>query len=161
MFYKEEATFTAIDFETANAKYNSICQVGLVRVEQGQIVRELDILVQPPGNKYHWGNSRVHGIRSKDTLEAPTFDEVWHLMEPFVYGEKIVAHNAQFDTKCLRSTLDYYGIDIPPFISECTVKIYKRNLKALCDEFNIELKHHNALSDAKACAQLYLKFLRD
>jgi len=31
-------TFTAIDFETAQGKRWSVCQVGIVRVENGQVV---------------------------------------------------------------------------------------------------------------------------
>lgn len=151
--------FTALDFETANAKHESICQVGLVRVEKGVIVKEIDILVQPPNNEYHWGNSRVHGIKSKDTLNAPTFDQIWNTLEPYVFRKKIVAHNAPFDVKCLKQVLMHYHLEIPPFYSDCTVKIYKRNLAVLCEEFNIELDHHDALSDAKACAKLYLKHL--
>lgn len=151
--------FTAIDFETANANYESICQVGLVRVEGGEIVKEIDLLVKPPENAYHWGHSRVHGIKKKDTINAPTFDEIWPQIEPYVFRKKIVAHNALFDTRCLRNVLKYYQIDIPPFSSECTVKIYNKNLAALCKEHQIELNHHDALSDAKACATLYLKYL--
>ncbi len=33
-------------------------------------------------------------------------------------------------------------------------------LNVLCGQFGIELNHHEALSDARACAQLYLKHLR-
>lgn len=35
--------FTALDFETATGFRNSICQVGLVRVENGIIVEEKSI----------------------------------------------------------------------------------------------------------------------
>lgn len=45
-------SFTAIDFETAQPYRWSICQVGLIRVENGEIVKQLDVLVQPPGNYY-------------------------------------------------------------------------------------------------------------
>lgn len=152
--------FTAIDFETANGKYESICQVGLVRIENGKIVKEIDLLVKPPNNAYHWGHSRVHGIKSKHTVNAPTFDQIWHHIEPYVFRKKIVAHNALFDTRCLRNVLKYYKLDIPPFDSECTVKIYNKNLAALCEEHQIEINHHHALSDAKACAELYLKYLQ-
>jgi len=37
--------FTAIDFETANPDPWSICQVGLVRVEDGTITNEISLLV--------------------------------------------------------------------------------------------------------------------
>ena len=37
------------------------------------------------------------------------------------------------------------------------VKIPKYNLQACCDHFGIELDHHNALSDAKGCHQIWRK----
>ena len=45
---------------------------------------------------------------------------------------------------------------------ECTLKIYRDKgfkpcgLDILCEHFNIDLEHHEALSDARACAKLYL-----
>src|SRR5690606_1089193 len=147
--------YTAIDFETAHAKPWSICQVGLVRVEEGTITKEIDLLVQPPGNNYHWGNTRVHGISKKVTAHAPTFAEIWPEMEPYINGQHIVAHNAPFDVSCLKASLAFYNLPVPQFQSHCTVKIFKRNLALLCNAYGIELNHHQALSDAKACAALF------
>ena len=48
-------SFTAIDFETANGYGYAICQIGLVRIENGIIVNEISILVQPPDN-FYWDN---------------------------------------------------------------------------------------------------------
>lgn len=152
--------FTAIDFETAHGKAFSICQIGLVRVEEGVIVKELDILVQPPGNVYHWGNSRVHGLNSKSTVNAPYFNEVWPMIEPYIKGQHLVAHNAPFDVGCLHQTLAFYNLRKPAFQQHCTVKIFKRNLALLCENYNIPLQHHNALSDARACAALFLLHLQ-
>lgn len=153
------ANFTAIDFETAHGKMWSICQVGLVRVEHGVIVKEIECLVQPPGNEYHWGNSRVHGISRKDTAHAPFFNEVWPEIEPYITGQHVVAHNASFDCACLEQTLQYYKLPQPRYRDHCTVKIYKRNLALLCETYGIELNHHNALSDARACARLFMMHL--
>lgn len=153
------ANFTAIDFETAHGKMWSICQVGLVRVEQGIIVKELELLVQPPGNEYHWGNSRVHGLTRKDTTKSPFFNEVWDQIEPFITGQHVVAHNASFDCACLEQTLGFYRLPTPKYKDHCTVKIFKRNLALLCENYGIDLKHHNALSDARACAHLFLLHL--
>jgi DNA polymerase III subunit epsilon len=149
------ANFTAIDFETANGKMWSICQVGLVRVENGIIVKELELLVQPPDNDYHWGNSRVHGITKKNTQDAPDFATIWPLLKPYIQGQNVVAHNASFDCNSLQQTLEYYKLPKVKFQQHCTVQIYKRKLSLLCDHYNIHLTHHNALSDAKACAQLF------
>ena len=55
-------SFTAIDFETAHPKRWSICQVGLVRVENGVITNELSIMVQPPDNFYWDRFIDIHGI---------------------------------------------------------------------------------------------------
>jgi len=42
--------FTAIDFETGSGYRNSVCQVGLVRVERGVIVETYSSLIRPPAN---------------------------------------------------------------------------------------------------------------
>lgn len=39
-------SFTAIDFETAQGSRWSICQVGLVRIENGIVTKEINLLVQ-------------------------------------------------------------------------------------------------------------------
>ncbi len=153
-------SFTAIDFETAQMNPNSICQVGLVRIENGETVHQIDCLVQPPNNSYFYKNIEVHGIRPEDTEDAPTFDVIWHdQMKHFIIDEVVVAHSIGFDMNCLRHTLAYYD-EIQPQVEErCTRKIYRRGLAYLSKKYRIPLQHHYALSDANACAQLYLKHL--
>ena len=151
--------FTAIDFETAQRHPNSICQVGLIRVEHGQVVDQVNQLVQPPNNYYFERNVEIHGIRPEETLESPTFDVIWHQIKHFIVDEVIVAHNAQFDVNCLRNALAYYDEIQPEFEVRCTRKIYRRGLAYLSKKYHIPLNHHDALSDAHACAQLYLKHL--
>lgn len=155
-------TFTAIDFETAQGYRWSICQVGIVRVENGIITKELDILVQPPNN-YYWANfTTIHGISAKDTRSSPTFNQVWHLIEPYIKNQNVIAHNGfGFDFPVLSKTLEYYNMSTPEYNKFCTYKIYKSNLANLCQEHNIPLNHHDALSDARACAELYLRFLNN
>ncbi len=152
--------FTAIDFETASGYRNSICQVGLVQVENGIITNSLDLLVQPPNN-YYWTNFiAIHGITPARTKNEPTFDQIWHLVEPYIKNQNVVAHNGfRFDFPVLDKTLLHYGLPIPDYGKYCTYKMYKSNLADLCKEHQIPLNHHNALSDARACAELYLKYL--
>lgn len=150
------ATFTAIDFETARAPRWSICQVGLVRVECGEVVRELSMLIQPPENYYWQCFTDIHGIGWDETRTAPNFAQVWPELQSWIEDQLLVAHNAAFDISCLRQALDYYGIEHPRFQSACTYRLHKRGLAALCAEYNIPLNHHDALSDARACAHLYL-----
>ncbi|QBN20539.1 3'-5' exonuclease [Flavobacterium nackdongense] len=152
--------FTAIDFETASGYRNSICQVGLVRVENGIITKEVNLLVQPPNN-YYWNHfTDIHGIAAKDTINAPTFYQVWQQIVPYIENQNVIAHNGfGFDFPVLDKTLLHYGLLIPDYNKFCTYKIYRYNLADLCQEHHIPLNHHDALSDARACAELYLKYL--
>lgn len=152
--------FTAIDFETASGYRNSICQVGLVQPEDGILTNTLNLLVQPPKN-YYWSNfTDIHGITSAMTENEPTFDQIWHLLAPFISNRNVVAHNVfGFDFDVLYKTLFHYGLPIPEYNKLCTYKIYRSNLATLREEYNIPLNHHDALSDAKACTELYLKYL--
>ncbi|TRX27991.1 3'-5' exonuclease [Flavobacterium franklandianum] len=152
--------FTAIDFETATGYRNSICQVGLVRVENGIVTKEINLLVQPPDN-YYWSRfTDIHGIAAKDTLNAPSFAQVWQQIIPFIENQNVVSHNGfGFDFPVLGITLEYYGLQIPNYNKFCTYKIYKTNLANLSEKYAIQLNHHDALSDARACGQLFKMYL--
>jgi DNA polymerase-3 subunit epsilon len=153
-------SFTAIDFETAHPKRYSICQVGLVRVENGIITNELSLLVKPPHNFYWDWFSTIHGITPQDTALSPTFDKIWHKIEPFINCQNVVAHNGPaFDFPVLNATLEYYGMQAPDYNKHCTYRIYRENLRSCCNRYEIPLNHHDALSDARACAVLYRKYL--
>ncbi|MFH0895349.1 MAG: 3'-5' exonuclease [Bacteroidota bacterium] len=153
-------SFTAIDFETAHPKGWSICQVGLVRVEEGEIVNELSMLVQPPDNFYWPRFIQIHGIKPSDTAHAPKFNQAWEKIAPFISEQNVVAHNGfGFDFPVLHKTLEYYQMNAPAYQKFCTYKIFKKKLSLLCQEHRITLNHHDALSDAKACAKLFLLHL--
>ncbi|TXK48707.1 3'-5' exonuclease [Pontibacter qinzhouensis] len=153
-------TFTAIDFETAQGKRYSICQVGLVRVENGKVTAQVNQLVCPPNNFYFYRNTEIHGISASHTCHSPTFASVWQQMKPYIQNQTVVAHNGAFDFSCLRHTLDYYKVEQPEYEPQCTYKLYKKSLADLCRQHNIQLNHHDALSDAMACARLYMMHLR-
>lgn len=153
-------SITAIDFETATGYRNSICQVGLVQIKNGIVIQEVDFLVQPPDN-YYWNRfTDIHGISAKDTLNSPTFDQIWDQISPYIENQNVVAHNGfGFDFPVLDKTLFHYGLIIPNYTKFCTYKIYRSNLAILCEKYSIPLNHHNALSDARACGELYMKWL--
>jgi DNA polymerase-3 subunit epsilon len=154
-------TFTAIDFETAQGYRHSICQVGIVRVENGIISEEINLLVQPPDNYYWEKFIDIHGITPEDTANEPTFNKIWHKIEHLIKDQDVVAHNGiSFDFPVLEKTLEYYGMIAPHYNKHCTYRLYKDNLASLCQEHQIPLNHHDALSDARACAELYLKHLK-
>jgi len=149
-------TFTAIDFETAQGKRWSICQVGLVHVENKIIVDQLSLFIQPPNNYYWESFIDIHGITPDKTADCPTFDKVWQQIKPFIKNQNLVAHNGfSFDFHCLNQALEYYDIAPVKYTGHCTYRIFGDNLASLCRQYKIPLNHHDALSDALACAQLY------
>ena len=166
MSKKNKDSFAAIDFELATGVRNSVCAIGIVVVENGKIVDEYYSLVRPPQNKYHWGNSRVMKIYPKDTKNAPSFLDIYPEVEKRLKGRKMVAHNEGFDRDVLKTVMQYYGLDYNklglPEKWEDTVTIYQAKgaesakLNKLAKEHHIEIEHHNALSDARATALLYL-----
>ena len=79
---------------------------------------------------------------------------------PIIENKLIVAHNTDFDIDCLKKTLVYYNLEIPNFKTDCTFKRTGERLDNLCEAYNVELtNHHNAVSDAIACAKIYVKLL--
>lgn len=155
-------SFTAIDFETATGYRNSICQVGLVQIKNGIVIQEVDFLVQPPDN-YYWNRfTAIHGIAAKDTLNSPTFEQIWDQISTYIENQNVVAHNGfGFDFPVLDKTLLHYSLTIPNYNKFCTYKIYRSNLATLCEKYSIPLNHHDALSDARACGELWLRRLNE
>ena len=159
--------FTAIDFETATGKRYSACAVGIITVENGKVIDEYSSLIQPPYNEYSYYNTKVHGITENDTFNALLFPDVYPEIKSRLTGKTIVAHNEAFDRTVLQNTMEYYNLDYSELnISnpwECTLKIYRSkgykpaSLDICCKKQGIKLNHHEALSDARGCAMLYLK----
>lgn len=156
-------TFTAIDFETANRYRNSACAVGLVRVRGGRVVRREQFLIRPPFKLFEF--TSIHGIAWNDVAEAPTFGALWPRLRPFFSGIAfLAAHNASFDRSVLRACCNWWGIDEPRVDFKCTVAMARAawglrptTLQHVADYLGIPLVHHDAGSDADACARIVLQ----
>lgn len=104
---KSEVNFIAIDFEMAISKCASICEVGICVVRHGEIVETRSWLVRPEDNYYQYWNIKVHGIRPRDTEDAPDFPQVWEEIERTYLDEfdTFVAHNVSFARKAVCNIL--------------------------------------------------------
>lgn len=156
--------FTAIDFETANASRASACSVGLVKVRAGRVVATANWLIKPPEghDEFHPWNTRIHGIHREDVESAATWAEQFSLLCGFAGSDVLVAHNAGFDLSVLRYTAEVTGLDCPPFQSLCSLQVarkvydlesYRLPIAAAAAGFG-DFSHHDALADARACAQI-------
>ena len=154
----------AIDFETANEQRTSACSIGLSWIENGVVVGTEEHLIRPPDMRFNSFNTAIHGIRASDVENEPEFDEVWYRLRDRVEGRLLIAHNASFDISVLRHTLRHFGLTAPLCPYLCTVMLSKKawpdlsahRLNVVSDHLGITLRHHNAGSDAEACARIAL-----
>lgn len=149
--------FTGIDFETATGDRASICQAGLVRVEDGMITDRLSILIQPPGNLYFKRNTDIHGLGPDTTKDSPLFSEVYNQIISYIGDDHLVAHNALFDIDCFNAASKLYKKPAVFNRWYCTRKIYNLSLADACKKYGIVYTPHNAVSDAEAAARLMIR----
>jgi DNA polymerase-3 subunit epsilon len=163
-------TFTAIDFETANYYRSSACSIGLVRVENGEVVGTFESYIRPYPYWFHPINRSIHGISENECSEAPSFAEIWPQIEHWVKGQILVAHNAPFDRSVLNHLLDHHKIAGEPKDYLCTLYLCKIQLKGLKSYrlpavyhqlFNEIFEHHQALADSHAASRIALHFNAD
>jgi len=154
--------FVAIDFETADYERDSACSVALVRVEGGRIVAREQRLIRPPRREFVF--TYLHGISWEDVKHEPQFQNIWPALAPMlVRADFLAAHNASFDRGVLQACCEAAGLEPPPLQFVCTVEvarsawgIYPTKLHHVCRHLGIPLNHHDALSDAEACARIVL-----
>jgi DNA polymerase-3 subunit epsilon len=158
-------TFVAIDFETADYGADSACQIALVKVRDGVIVDRASHLIKPPRRQFVF--TGLHGIEWDDVESAPTFGELWPMLEPMLDGVAfLAAHNASFDRGVLASCCRAARLKMPKIPFKCTVQLSRHlwgikptKLSNVCRHFHIPLNHHEASSDAEACAQIMIRAL--
>lgn len=155
--------FCAIDFETANIYPNSACAVGLVRVRGARIVAADTWLIRPPFRRFDF--TRIHGIAWDHVRASPTFADLWRDIAGYLEGVAFVAaHNASFDRRVLDACVRYWHLVPPPVPFLCTVQLARRvwnirptTLRHVADALHLPLEHHEAGSDARACASIVMR----
>lgn len=120
--------FAAIDFEIANQHRYSVCSVGIVVVRNGSIKNKYYSLVKPVPNFFTFWTSRVHGLTKSDVANAPTFNEVWERVTPYINELPLVAHNSAFDESYLKAAFKLYEMPYPDYEFYCTYKASRRIL---------------------------------
>lgn len=157
----------ALDFETADYRRDSACAIGLARIEDGRVVRSEGFLIRPPRPEMMF--SHIHGLTWAQCESAPVFGALWPRLREWLDGvEMIAAHNAGFDRRVLNGCCDAAALAAPALPYLCTVKLARQawnlrpaNLPAVCRHLVIDLHHHDAASDARACAEIVCAALAD
>jgi DNA polymerase-3 subunit epsilon len=160
------AVFAAIDFETADYRPDSACAVAAVLVRDDRIADRFCQRIRPPRPGFVF--TYIHGITWDDVANSPTFCQMWpHLAAFLRRAEFLAAHNAPFDRGVLRACCEAASVPAPRKRFVCTVRLARAtwgltraNLPAVCRHLGIPLNHHDALSDAEACARIAIEAVR-
>ena len=158
--------YIVFDVETPNHFNNRISAIGITIIEDGRITDSFFSYVNPE-TFFDSFNTQLTGIDERTVADAPTFAGLWESVEPIFSSGILVAHNASFDMGVLKKCLVDYGIDWKTDVPYCcTVQIGRRllpgmkhSLNTMCDYFGISLDHHKADSDARAAAEIMLRYM--
>lgn len=152
--------WAAVDVETTGLHpvRDRIVEIAVVRLgPNAEKLDEWSTLVNP-GNREL--GSRIHGIKARDLVDAPTFVDIRDDLLDRLAGTVIVAHNAPFDVGFLQAETVRAGVAWGPVEGLCTMELLQRlgvsksrKLHQCCTELDIWAGHeHVALDDALAVA---------
>lgn len=163
------AGYTVIDLETTGfqSKHHRAIEIAVVTLDPaGRIEDQWSTLLQPDRDI---ANSHIHGIRPSDLVEAPRFQDIAERLVRSCQNRILVAHNADFDYRFLRS--EFFKAtqsDWPDLPSLCTMqlatnflRVASRKLDICCEAAGIHLSNaHSAMGDAQATAELFRYYLQ-
>lgn len=164
---ENENRFVVFDVETPNRANDRMSAIGITIIENGKIADEYYSLVDPE-TYFDYFNVKLTGINEYAVRNAPVFPKLWAEIEPLMNSGILVAHNAVFDMGVLGRCLKDYGIAWKQTARYlCTVQTGRKllpdmshKLDVMCGYYGIELDHHHAASDSRACAEILLRYIQ-
>lgn len=158
-------TFLAIDFETANPNFSSICQVGIAIFKNGMLYDSWESLVDPD-DYFDPLNTSIHGIDEWAVRNAPKWGEVYEQFKLWLKNNIVVSHTL-FDQTALLQACEKNNIDVFDCAWLDTARVVRRawpqfaykgyGLANIATFLDIEFNHHDAKEDARACGEILLK----
>jgi len=156
----ENLNFTAIDFETANSNPNSACALGVAVVQSGIVVQRESWLIRPPSSQFEF--TYIHGISWRTVATQPDFGQLWPQIRPYLENRILAAHNARFDLGVFFALIKQYqvgfwrgqAVDSLAVARKTWPLLSNHQLQTVSAFLNIPLQHHDASSDANACAEI-------
>lgn len=165
----KDTVFCALDLETTGPNYalDRIVEVGLIQFTLDGVMKTFDTLVNPDMEIPQFIIS-IHGITNEMVKDAPRIGDLLKNIADFVGQSPLVIQNPQFDLGILESEFRRYDQRIPRLIAYDTVRLSRmtftemtnHKLNTLCENLNIKLEHHRALSDAFGCMEVFKKIIK-
>ena len=163
-----ERDYVVVDVETTGLHFQQdrLTEIAAVRIRGGELAEEFSTLVNP-GMSIPEKVVKLTGITDDMVYDAPTPEQAIREFAAFLGGDVYVAHNASFDSMFLETAAKRADVELPRAYVDTLalsrallpgLKGYKLNM--LCKELGVQLKkHHRAIFDTRATAEVYLKLL--
>jgi DNA polymerase-3 subunit epsilon len=156
--------YAILDIESTGGKYNEegIMEIAIHRFDGHQVVDKFICLINPEREIQPFV-SKLTGINNKMLRSAPKFHEVAKRIVEITEGTILVAHNAQFDYRILRTEFRRLGYDYQRK-TLCTVDLSQKlipdaeshSLGKLARSLGIPMSdRHRANGDAIATVKLF------
>ena len=156
--------FVAVDVETANTNPSSICSIGIVDFHNGIVKSEYSTLVNPE-DVFSAQHVDIHGIDEAAVRDAPTWGRMSSRICGLLSGRVIVSHTP-FDRVALTQTSARWQVVLPTCTWLDSAVLARRawpelarsgyGLHEVCEFLSYDLKHHDALADARAAGKVLL-----
>ena len=103
--------FVAIDVETANPSFSSICQIGIAQFDGENLCGEWKTYINPE-DYFHPVNTSIHGIDEATVEGSPTLPEIADTVRHYLNDNITVCHT-HFDRAAIRQAFNSYGLQMP------------------------------------------------
>ncbi|NLK37722.1 MAG: PolC-type DNA polymerase III, partial [Epulopiscium sp.] len=161
--------FTVFDIETTglSKERDKITEIGAVKIKNGKIVDTYSTFVNPE-RPIPAEITKLTGITDEMVADAPTIHRVLPEFLEFCKDSVLVAHNASFDVGFIRvaaetlpvPAVDHTVLDTVELSRALLPDLSKHKLNIVAERLGVSLEgHHRAVNDAKATAEILLKFI--
>jgi DNA polymerase-3 subunit epsilon len=157
--------YFALDLETANQSFSSICQIGIARFDDGVYNGVWNQLINPK-QPFSSFNESIHGITAKKVSQSPTFSQVYPKLKSLIENQFVIHHSA-FDRSALSQAYTKNKLkEIPctmvdsALAARMTWEEFSQSgygLHDLASAFDIQFQHHDAAEDARAAGIIMWK----
>ena len=126
-----DGVLTVLDFETTSLENPYAIEIGMIALDDNlQEISRYESVIKPPiqVSKKILGMTR---LTANQLNQAPTFEDIWPDIHPFLNNRIFVAHYAQFENKVLYK--EFLRLGIEEFLPQglCTYKLSKKILQQL------------------------------
>ncbi|WDI78370.1 DNA polymerase III subunit epsilon [Candidatus Purcelliella pentastirinorum] len=148
---------------------HKIIEIGAVEMINRTLTNNNFHVYLNPNRSISEESFNIHGISNEFLKYKPTFKEILDKFIKYIYGSKIIIHNAKFDIEFINYELfllkrkdkisDYCKIVDSLIIARKIFPGKNNSLNSLCNYYGINIKKrkkHGALKDAKILANVYL-----